>query len=221
MSKPFAWSYSALTTFESCPKKYYHLNVAKDIKDGDNEWSGEGKQIHDALYKRIIKGTPLPLEFRHLEKIAKKFADTPGKKHGEIKQALTREFEPAGFFDDGVYIRSIIDLLIVRDNKALVIDWKTGKVKDDFTQLSMSAAVLSQYMPEIEQFTIMYVWLKANKVSPMTFTREQLRGVWPDLIRRATAIEEARKTTSFPAKPSGLCRGWCPVHTCPHWESRD
>ena len=35
MTKSPAWSYSSITLFDQCPKKYYHLRVAKDIKEPD------------------------------------------------------------------------------------------------------------------------------------------------------------------------------------------
>ena len=95
MSKPFAWSYSALARYETCPKQYYHINVAKDVKDEfSSEQGNEGDQIHKALYKRVVKGEPLPLPFRHFEKTAAKFANAKGEKHGEIKLALNREKYP-------------------------------------------------------------------------------------------------------------------------------
>ena len=31
------WSYSSLKLFEQCPRKYYHLRVAKDFKEDDNK----------------------------------------------------------------------------------------------------------------------------------------------------------------------------------------
>jgi hypothetical protein len=218
--KPFAWSYSALTRFENCPKQYYHLNVAKDVKDEGNEYSSEGNEIHAALYKRVVKGTPLPLPYRHFEPTAAIFADTPGEKHGEMKLALNREFEPTDYFAHDVWVRVVIDLCIVQDGRAVVIDWKTGKVKDDFSQLALSTAVLSQYMPEIDRFTIAYVWLKHSNVSQKDYTKEELISVWGEVIPRANRIEEARKTTNFPAKPSGLCK-YCPVKACPEWRPRN
>lgn len=223
MKKPFAWSYSALTRYEGCPKQYYHINVAKDVKDeyGDSEAGAEGNAIHAALFKRVTKGDPLPLPYRHLEKLAGRFASTPGEKHGELKLALNRDFEPTDFFADDVYMRSIIDLAIVRQKHAIVVDWKTGKVKDDFSQLKMSTAVLSQYMPELETFDMAFVWLKSKNISRQSITRHELKGVWAELLPRAQRIELALKTTDFPAKPSGLCKGYCPVSKCPNWKPRD
>lgn len=221
MSKPFAWSYSTLNRFENCPKQYYHINVKKDVKDeyGDSDAGNEGNQIHLALFKRVTKGHPLPLPYRHYEALAAKFANTPGDKHGELKLALNRAFKPVDFFANDVYLRAIIDLLIVRGDSAIVVDWKTGKVKPDFTQLAMSAAVLSQSAPEISNFKLAFVWLKHNNISMESYTRDELRSQWATLLPRANRMEDAVKVSEFPMKPSGLCR-YCPVKSCPNWEER-
>lgn len=213
--KSFAWSYSAVDLFEKCPKQYYHLKVIKDVKEEETSWMGEGKQVHEALHKRVIEGTPLPLGLRVYENVAERFSVASGDKYGEMRFALTRDFTPTEYFAYDVYIRAVIDLLIVRDRHAIIIDWKTGKVKDDFTQVDMSAAVLSQFMPEIQTFTTAYVWLKAKNVSQHDLKKGDMVGVWGALIPRANRIEEALKTTDFPAKPSGLCK-YCPVKQCPH-----
>jgi hypothetical protein len=223
VAKPFAWSYSTLGRYESCPKQYYHINLIKDVKDeyGDSEAGAEGNAIHAALFRRVTKGDPLPLPLRHLEPMARRFADAPGEKHGELKLALNREFEPTGFFDPDVYLRAIIDLVIVRGTHATVFDYKTGKIKDDFTQLAMSAAVLSRYMPEIQTFDIAFVWLKHKNISKQSYTRPEFKVIWADLLPRAQQLELAVKTTDFPAKKSGLCKGYCPVKSCPNWEARE
>jgi hypothetical protein len=219
MARPFAWSFSALTRFENCPKQYYHLNVAKDFKDEDTEWSADGKIVHGGLYNRVLKNIKLPLPIRHMEPFAAKFATTEGEKHGEMKLALNRKFEPVDFFAPDAWVRSVVDLLIVRDSKAIIVDWKTGKVKDDFTQLLLTAGVLSRYMPEIDFFTLVYVWTKSRTVTRKTATLSKLTSMWNELLPRVGNIESSIRTTTFPAKPSGLCR-YCPVRSCPHFETR-
>lgn len=217
--KPFAWSYSALTTYETCPKKYYHLYVAKDIKDSDSQWSADGKIIHDAMKARVIDNKPLDLPLRHYEKVAAKFANAPGVKYGEMKLALTREFEPCDYFAPRVWVRVIIDLAIIQDKKAIVVDWKTGKVKDDPTQNALTAAVLARWMPELDFFQTVFVWLQSGQLTPKAYSLSKLTAVWATLLPRVEKMELARKTTDFPAKQSGLC-GYCPVHTCPHFQPR-
>ena len=223
MAKPFAWSYSVLGRYETCPKQYYHINLKKDVKDeyGDSDAGAEGNAIHAALFKRVVKGNPLPLPFRYLENLAARLAATEGEKHGELKLALNRDFQPVGFFDADVYVRAIIDLAIVRGTHAIVIDYKTGKIKPDFTQLAMSAAVLSRWMPGIETFDLAFVWLKHQNVSKESYAKGDFRAVWADLLNRAGKLEQAVKVVDFPMKPSGLCKGYCPVKSCPSWEEKD
>lgn len=218
--KPFTWSYSALTTYELCPKKYYHLYVAKDVKDEDSSFSADGKIIHDAMKKRVVDGVPLPINLRQHEKLAAKFASAAGEKHGEMKLAITRQFEPCDYFAKDVWCRVVIDLTIVKGNQAIVVDWKTGKRKDDQTQMMLNTAVLAQFVPEIKLFTAVLVWMQSGELTPpFTYTRASFPEAWNQLLPRVAKIEEARKTTTFPANPNGLC-AYCPVRSCPHYVER-
>lgn len=211
-----AWSYTALSMFEQCKKKYFHLKVKKDVSDDDSAFAGEGKLIHDSLKKRVIDGVALPIELRHLEKMAKKFADTQGEKRGELQLALTETYEPTTWFGKDVWVRAIIDLLVIKGTHALIIDWKTGKKKDEWDQIKLSAAVLSQFMPEITDFTLTYVWTASRQIStPLTMKKEHMVNVWSDMQPRVQEIVDAMATTTFPAEPSPLCK-WCPVKQCPN-----
>lgn len=218
MTKAFAWSFSALTRYETCPKQYYHLNVIKDFQDTGSEASNDGNIIHDALAKRIGKKVPLPLEQRHLESIASRFAALPGDIKVEMKLALNNKFEPVGYFDRDVWVRVVIDYLNVQDTTAIMVDWKTGKRKPDFTQLGLSAAVLARWMPEVELIKTMYVWTGQKAVDPKNYTLSKLTNVWDEMLPRVKKMEQAAKTTDFPAKPSGLCKKYCVVKSCPHYQ---
>ena len=214
------WSYSVLSMFEQCPKKFYHLKIARDIKDSDSSFSSEGKEIHDAMFQRVIKGKPLPLPIRQYEKIAARFADSKGEKYGEMKMCLNNKFEPVDWFAKDAWVRAIVDLLIVRDNTAIIVDWKTGKKRLDWTQLQLTAAVLSRLMPEIENFKLVFAWLRNSEFSTEDIKRGEIKGIWAGLLPRVKLIEQSKATTSFGAKESGLCR-YCPVTTCPHWQERE
>lgn len=224
--KPFAFSFTHIDMFEQCEKKYYHLHDAKDVKDEDSSWSIEGKEVHDALKARVIDNKPLPLEMRHIEALAARFANAPGTKKGEMKLALRRDFSPCAFFAGDAYVRAIVDLLIVQGTTAIVVDWKTGKRKLDnagqpnHTQLGLAAAVLSKWMPEIELFKTLLVWIPDNKVDPKNYSLSKLTEVWANILPRANSIEQARNTLVYTAKPSGLCHGYCPVKSCPHYRER-
>jgi len=210
------WSFSVLSTFETCRKKYYHLKIVKDTKDGDSEAAREGKEVHNAMFQRVIKGKALPVPLRMHEKIAGRFADAKGEKYGEMKMCLNPEFEPVDWFAANAWVRAIVDLLIVNGDTATIVDWKTGKVKLDWTQLQLAACILSRLMPEINHFKLVFVWLRSSKISLENIARPELKNVWMELLPRVKEIEIAKQTTDFPATESGLC-GWCPVTQCPHW----
>ncbi len=213
------WSFSVLSVFETCRKKYYHLKVLKDVKDGDSEAAREGKEVHNAMYQRVLKGKALPVPMRQHEKLAARFADAKGEKHGEMKMCLNNKFEPVDWFASDAWVRAIVDLLIVNGDTAIIVDWKTGKIKLDWTQLKLAACILSRLMPEINNFKLVFVWLRESKISSESISRGDLKSVWLDLLPRVKEIEIAKQTTAFPATESGLC-GWCPVQQCPHWFDR-
>lgn len=215
-----AWSFSVLSMFEQCRKKFYHIKVMKDAKDSNSSFSNEGKEVHTAMFKRVIKGTPLPLPIRHHEKMAKRFADTKGEKYGEMQMCLNNKFEPVDWFAPDAWVRAIVDLLIIRGDTAIIVDWKTGKKRVDWTQLMLTAAVLSRLMPEIKHFKLVFVWLKSSEVSSMELELADIKPIWMELLPRVKEIETAKSTTSFPASESYLCR-YCPVSQCPHWVERE
>ncbi len=216
MKKPFAWSFSVLDMFEVCPKKYWHIKREKDFRDADSSAARDGKYVHEVMHNRVLEGIPFPPQLRHFDKIAKRFADAEGSKYGEMKLALNKKFEPRDFFAKDVWVRAIIDLLIVRADTAIIVDWKTGKKKERWDQLRLAAAILSRYMPEINHFTLVYVWLKDTELSKETIEKDDLRSVWMGFLPRVNDIVDAINATNFPAKKSGLC-GWCPVSSCPNW----
>jgi len=60
MKKAPAWSYSSITLFDQCPKKYYHLRVVKDIKEPESEAMLYGTAVHTAAEEYVRDGTPIP-----------------------------------------------------------------------------------------------------------------------------------------------------------------
>ncbi len=220
----FAWSFSVLDMFEICRKKYYHLKVLKKgdpghYKDADSDAARDGKFIHIAMFNRVIDRIALPVQLRQHEKIAARFEAATGTKQGEMKLALNAAFEPRDFFAKDVWVRAVLDLLIVRDDTAILVDWKTGKKKERFDQLRLAAAILSRYMPEIEHFKLVFAWLKDQEVSLAKLDKHEMKSVWLEFLPRVKEIELARATTTFPATQSPLC-AWCPVDSCPHWIDR-
>jgi hypothetical protein len=214
--KPIAWSYSAINSYETCPKKHYHTRVKKDFKEEFGGAALEGSVNHDHFEKYMIYDTPLPLDLMHHKKFLDPLKKANGAAFGEQKLAINPLYEPTGFFDDDVYARAIVDYMKVSKDIAVIVDWKFGKRKDDFTQLQLFAAFVSVFLPQVNTFRVGFYWAKEKKYLWEIITRDEIMEVWNGILPRVHALETAIKTTDFPPTESGLCKKYCPVTTCPH-----
>jgi len=214
MAKQFAWSFSGLESFELCPKKHYHEKIAKDVKLKTNEMQEYGLEGHKIFEQRLLKGKAMPMDFRHHEAIMSKLSALPGDKLPEQKLALNRNFEPVGFFDSDVYVRSIIDFAIVHRPSTLIVDWKFGKQKDGYDQLELCAAVFSSYEPDVDNYRVAYYWAKDRKLDVIKFTRKSIPHIWDKFLTRAQDMEDTIKSGVFMPKSNFLCNRHCPVTSC-------
>lgn len=216
MSKPFTWSYSMLKDYETCPKRLWHLRIAKDIVEPPSAALEEGNALHKAFDEKLRKGTALPLPYARFDKMLEALRQAPGHLSAETKLGITRNLTPAAYFGKEVWLRGIIDATVVNGETAAVFDWKTGKPADDTTQLAINAGLIFAHMRSVQRVRSALVFVNYNEKTEETFTRETMAEQWNELIPRANAMEEAVRQTSFPAKSSGLCKRWCPVQVCPH-----
>lgn len=213
-----ATSFSALNNYETCPKKFWHLRIQRDVKEAEGEALRYGKKVHKALEDFVGKGREIPAEFKHLQPYVQKYRDHTGAKHVELEMAITEDYQPTGWFDKDVWIRAKLDLVILGNRHALLVDYKTGKMKDDgFTQLKMAAAMLMLHYKNLEHITMAYLWTQHDGVvTSHVFHRSDFVETWNELMPRLNAYEEAHVRDNFPARPSGLCKNYCPVTQCPH-----
>ena len=212
-----AWTFSHLEKFATCPKQFYHTTVARDFISPPTEATIWGHKVHEAFENRVKEGTALPEGMERWEPLAKKIDTIEGQKLTEIKMAINKAFMPAEW--DAAWSRGIADLLVVKDNRALVFDYKTGKRKPS-EQLQLYAAYTFAHYPEVETVKTTFIWLKDSKTDQDVFHRDQLSDIWQEFLPRVAKLESAYERDAWPARPSGLCRGWCPVKTCPHYKDR-
>ena len=57
------WSYSGLTAFESCPRKYFHLKVERSVVEPSSEHATHGVAVHQALEYAVAGTAPLPEKY--------------------------------------------------------------------------------------------------------------------------------------------------------------
>lgn len=215
-----AWSYSALTKFETCPKQFYETRVAKRVVEPETEQLRWGNAVHKALERRAKEGAPLPTGMTQWEAMMRALDQTPGELLAESQFAITQDFEQTQWFDKSVWLRAVIDYGRVSDKSILALDYKTGKPKPDTDQLRLFAGVLLRLYPQIEKAVTGYVWLKTKQIQKEVFTRADLDAIWGGFLPRVARLQQAYQDDAWPAKPSGLCRGWCPVTSCEFFQHR-
>jgi len=220
--KSFAWSYSKLKNFETCPKRYYNIDVTKRVKEEEGEELAYGNQLHAALANAISGKAPLPDSFKKMQKWVDLVTGqvTNGDNMPTIlveqKLAIDKDYGPTSFFDNSAWYRGVADVIKISGPVAVVLDWKTGKILEDGIQLALMAQCVFAHHAGVQKIRTEFIWLKHDARTRCDFTRDDMISVWSTLLPRVGALERAHKTNEFPPKPGGLCRRYCPVAACPH-----
>lgn len=212
MTQPMpAWSHSSLTKFETCARQYYLVRVAKTARDVQGEAALWGDRVHKALEERVKNKTPLPAGMAQYETVAAAFDNPKGQVFTETQIALTRNLTKTTWFAKDAWVRGIIDVGVDAGEIVLAADYKTGKVKPDNDQLKLFAGLIMGAKPWVQKVRTLFIWLKDNSTTKKTFRRDELPEIWEEYIVRSERLQNAYKQNKWPAKPSGLCNGWCPA----------
>lgn len=214
-AKEWAWSYSKLKNYETCPKRHYEIDILKSVKEDESENLAWGNTVHDKMAKACSGAAPLPAEMGMYQRWVDLVREGPGQLFVEQKYAITRDFRATTYFGRDCWFRGIGDVVRIDGPVALILDWKTGKVLEDSVQLMLMAQCLFSHFPVLKRVRSEFIWLKEDCSTPEVFTREEIAEQWRELLPRVAALETASKTLTYPPKPSGLCKKFCPVTSCP------
>lgn len=220
MRQPLPWSYTALQDFINCPNQFYHKRVIKSVKEEQGEAQIWGEKVHKAFEERQSDGLVLPDILAEHEQRMDWLQNQKGKTFTERKIALNKKAQPCEFFDKDVWFRGIIDYMKVDGDFCRIVDYKTGKVKNDFKQLKLFALHTFIAYPEIQNIICHFYWLTDKSFPHMMFHRAQMPAMWHDFIPDLQQYKEAFKMDVWQKRQSGLCNGWCPVTTCENWKPK-
>ena len=212
------WSYSSLSLYQQCPKKYYHLKVLKDIKEPLGEAITFGNKIHKIAEQYVGKNIPIPEPFKEIEPALESIRNMDGKKLCENKLGLTVDLEPCDFFDKKVWWRGIADIIILQGDRALTIDYKTGKKSQyaDLKQLEVLSLAIFKHFPEIKKVKAGLMCLFAGDFIKADYLSDNQDEAWGPWISDVGQLQSSVEHNVWNAKPNFTCRGWCPVTSCVH-----
>ena len=222
MSPKYAWSFSALNQYNTCAYQYYRLKIKKDVKDSMIEAALWGNEVHKHLEHRLRHQTPLPERFKQYEYLARPFDAAKGVVLAEQKLTLNRNLDPTTWFANDAWCRGIVDVTVLNEDsgRAFAGDWKTGKRKPDSDQLMLFAGLIFAHYEFIDRADTAFIWLKEKATDKETYTRDQEKDIWDHFFGKLKRLENSLVKDTWPKKPSGLCKGWCPVRDCSYWEPK-
>jgi CRISPR/Cas system-associated exonuclease Cas4 (RecB family) len=214
------WSFSGLKQFTNCPRQYYEVKVQRNFQVRETEQIKYGKEVHKALEDYVRDGTPLAKNYLRFKPMVDALISVDGDKHVEYQMALTASKEPCDFDSPDYWVRGIADLLIVNDDMAFIVDYKTGSARyPDPKQLKLMALMTYSHFPEVRKIKGGLLFVMHNAFITDTYDREDTEDLWgafqSDLFRLGHAYDNG----VWPANPTPLC-GWCPVATCEFQKER-
>ncbi len=213
--KIYPYSYSSLTSFETCPRKHYGERLSKEFARPFSKAADDGTSIHKQAEDYAIEGTTFDNPYRkQITLVVDALKDTEGQFFAEAELAVDKDLKPVGWWDPIAYSRAKIDLLHVTESEATIVDWKTGKPDPYSTQLKHNALLVMMHYPGVEVVRTRYEWLKSNYATTSVIHREFLEADWAKFESRVARYDKAFKADTWPAKQSGLCKNYCGVTTC-------
>ena len=203
-------SFSSIKMYENCPKRYYHQRITKEVQDTGSDATIYGERVHEALEHRLDKKVELPSESKAYEPLCKSIEGMGGTLQVEQKLTLSENLTPTTWWEKDAWLRSILDVLIIFEDEAIVMDWKTGKRRPDFSQLELFALQVFSHYPNIKKVKSTFIWLKDLSLDSHTYNRIDADDLWVKLLSKTERINQSLTSNNWPPKPSGLCR-FCPA----------
>lgn len=127
--RPFAWSYSALNDFETCPKRYAEVKVFRRVKEEPNAAATWGQRAHEIVAAHLRGQAELPEVLEVFKPVIDKIKAIDNYRLFlvEQKMAFDRQMRMLDdFFHPCTWFRGVVDVAVVAENwrDVLIVDWK-------------------------------------------------------------------------------------------------
>lgn len=222
----FVGTYSKFKSMQTCPKKFYLMEVTKEVKWGKKgEAAIEGERYHRWLAKAMEVGLDMPASMKDAQWVldhVRQRVDYQGIDYEDPKQTIlceerfgiTPKLKPCDFFADDVRFRGIIDLLIIDGRHAYIADYKNGKLYPDPEQLDDMALLVFAHFPQVDTITAEPLFIKHPDSAGQhveQYERADVKQLALSLKKRFAEYARRIDEDDWPARSSGLCKEWCEV----------
>ena len=208
------WSFSSLKQFVNCPRQYQEVKVLQNYKVQDTKYTIFGKDVHKAFEDYALGKTELPKLYKKYQSLIDALIMIDGNKYIEHEMALRIDYTPCPFDAPDYWVRGIADLLIVKDDRAYVVDYKTGNDKyADTKQLKLMALMVFNHFTDVKTVKGGLLFVLKNRFIDEYYTRDKMDKYWEDFRPDLMRLEMSFDTDKWLKRPSGLCK-FCPVTSC-------
>lgn len=228
-----ALSWSRLSDYNQCPLKFKMKYIEKDgiFKEDDSQSPHlvRGSNVHKALENYVVQkqsNGEIPVKVSSLPEVEStkpfvdRFLDNYQVVIPETQIAINKDWQRVEWFSKDAYYRAILDLIAIRPEDVVVVDYKTGKMRDydggpsGKGQLHLSGAISLHLWPEIPMVTTTYAYVDHKQTISKKFTqddREELRAHFDREYDKVNSDKE------FKPKVNEFCK-WCPMtrKQCPY-----
>ena len=216
-----ALSHSRLSDFNQCPKKFWHKYIDKTPnfkEEGTSPHLVRGTNVHKALENYVIKKSAGEEGIRTSTlpevEVGKALADSLYKTYTDIlpeaQVAINDQWKQSEWFGKDAYYRAIYDMICLRSEDVMIVDWKTGKYVEytpstGYGQLELSAAIALNLWPDTAAIHTVYAYVDHRKTIKKTYTRADK----PRLVEWFQKEHaKVNAETNFDPTPNEWCR-WC------------
>jgi RecB family exonuclease len=214
------WSFSSLKQYTNCPKQYYETRISRNYEIKDNQHTTYGKAVHKAIEEYITIRKEFPRNYKSvLSQIPQILQELPAHRYVEHRMAVKENKEPCDFDDHNYWVRGIVDFMAFDEDRAAVIDWKTGSSRyADTKQLALMALLAFHNFPHLNTVGgLLYFTKNKEFIFSDDYRREDIDKLWLQFAPELMMLELSMKMDNWPVKPSGLCK-YCPVVNCVHYK---
>jgi CRISPR/Cas system-associated exonuclease Cas4 (RecB family) len=198
------YSYSSIKTYEQCPQKFKFGRIDK-LPEPSGEAAERGKALHSAIEANIKGETNvLPIEIEHIRSSINELKTMNAVPEKQF--AIDIDWKPVTFFSKKARFRGVIDIYAKNNDKAIVLDWKSGKVRDYSDQVRTYAAVSFAIDEELQAIKPIIAFIDQKKeVEYPSIPREVYPSLRAEIERRMSKIDN---DTVYAPNPGILCK-WC------------
>lgn len=178
-----ALSWSRLSTFMQCPRKFHLQFISKTFKEEEKSLHLiKGEELHKQLEQYVLarngQGT-MPLGFTESVRETLPYVDKLytlyDALYPEAQLAATVDWKPTEWFGADVGWRAIWDITGLKPQTCFIGDYKSGKIYpygEGYGQLHLSAVMGLNRFPEVPEITAAYIYIEHKKVTPIRVSRK-------------------------------------------------